>query len=187
MARIEVIDYENATGRLKEIYEALISKRGKLADVHTIQSLRPESIVMHMDLYMEIMFGKSELTRANREMMAVVVSVQNNCEYCQIHHAAALNHYWKDEKKVALLKNDFRQVKLSNKEHRLCEFAKFLTLKPGDSMAVDITIPLRESGFDDKAILDTTLVVAYFNFVNRIIQGLGVRPESESGTKGYIY
>lgn len=46
--------------------------------VSPIQSLRPESIVEHIDLYLEIMFSKSELSRAEREMMAVVVTV---CRY----------------------------------------------------------------------------------------------------------
>ena len=82
MARIRVIKHKEADGRLKEIYDELIKQRGKIADVHTIQSLRPESIVAHMDLYMEIMYTKSELSRAEREMMAVIVSVSNNCEYC---------------------------------------------------------------------------------------------------------
>ncbi len=71
MARINVIEPGNATGRLREIYDDIIEKRGKLADVHKIQSLRPESIVKHMDLYMEIMFTKSELSRAEREMFQI--------------------------------------------------------------------------------------------------------------------
>ncbi len=57
MARIKTIPCGEATGRLKEIYDDLIGKRGKLADIHQIQSLRPESIVKHMELYMEIMFS----------------------------------------------------------------------------------------------------------------------------------
>ena len=77
MARIKVIKYEEASGRLKEIYDELVDKRGKLADIHTIQSLRPESIVKHVELYLEIMFSKSELSRAEREMIGVIVSVCN--------------------------------------------------------------------------------------------------------------
>jgi hypothetical protein len=75
MAFIKTIEQNEATGRLKEIYDDLIQKRGQLAEVHKIQSLRPESIVKHIDLYMEIMFSKSELSRAEREMMAVITSV----------------------------------------------------------------------------------------------------------------
>lgn len=82
MARIPVIEYEAAEGRLLEIYNEIIEKRGKLAKIHKIQSLRPESIIRHIDLYLEIMFTRSDLSRADREMMAVVVSASNGCNYC---------------------------------------------------------------------------------------------------------
>ncbi len=107
MSRIKVIQPEEATGRLKEIYSALKQQRGQIAEVHKIQSLRPESIVMHMDVYMEIMFSKSELSRAQREMMAAVVSTANNCRYCASHHGSALNKYWKNDEKLKKLKIDY--------------------------------------------------------------------------------
>ncbi len=186
MARIKIKSYDEATGRLKEIYDDLIDKRGKLAGVHCIQSLRPESIVRHMDLYMEVMFSKSGLSRAEREMMAVVVSSANRCEYCQIHHAGALNHYWKDEEKVLLLRRDYKMVELTQREQLLCRFACELTIDPGNAKDNDITIPLRDTGLDDSAILDATLVVAYFNFVNRIVLALDV-PLEANPDKGYRY
>ncbi len=52
MPRIKVIEHKEAGGRLLEIYDDIQKKRGKLAEVHKIQSLRPESIVKHMELYM---------------------------------------------------------------------------------------------------------------------------------------
>lgn len=186
MARIQIKSYNEATGRLKEIYDDLIGKRGKLAGVHRIQSLRPESIVYHMDLYMEIMFSRSRLSRAEREMMAVVVSAANRCEYCQVHHAEALNHYWKDEQKVLLLRKDYKKVELSERERLLCRFAFNMSTDPGDAKDNDVTVPLRDAGLDDSAILDATLVVAYFNFVNRIVLALDVPLEDDSG-KGYKY
>ena len=186
MPRIKVIPHSQATGRLKEIYDELIAKRGKLADVHTIQSLRPESIVKHIDLYMEIMFTRSELSRAEREMIAVVVSACNECEYCQAHHGEALNHYWKDDEKVGQLRKDFRQVELRKMELKLCEYAEILTKNPGSSKETDITEPLKQIGLSDNAILDATLVVAYFNFVNRIVLGLAVGLEEHQGT-GFNY
>jgi len=186
MSRIQVIPFEEATGRLKEIYDDLIKKRGKLADVHTIQSLRPESIVKHMDLYMEIMFKKSDLSRAEREMIAVVVSSSNNCEYCQIHHTAALNHYWKNDVKIAILRKDYTKADLSEREFRLCEFAESLTINPGLSIKEDTTLKLKELALSDSAILDATLVVSYFNFVNRMVTGLGVAVEMDGGG-GYSY
>ena len=45
------------------------------------------------------MFKHSGLSREQRELIAVVVSNENNCDYCLNHHAKALNHYWKNKKK----------------------------------------------------------------------------------------
>ena len=186
MSRIKVIQHEEATGRLKEIYDDLIKKRGKLAEVHKIQSLRPESIVAHMDLYMEIMFSKSELTRAEREMMAVVVSVSNGCEYCQMHHAQALNNYWKSDEKINRLRNDFEDADLTSRELVLCSFANLLTIHPEVYRDEKYVAPLRRVGITDSGFLDATLVVAYFNFVNRIVLALGVEV-SEAEVNGYKY
>lgn len=181
MAKIRVIPHEEASGRLKEIYEDLIKKRGKLADVHTIQSLRPESIVRHMELYLEIMFSASPLSRAEREMMAVVVSIANGCEYCKIHHGEALNHYWKDNKRIETFYRDYEQVHLNDKELGLCHFARQLTINPEKSNMDDYAGSIKNLGFADEAILDATLVVAYFNFVNRIVLALGVEVEKDGG------
>lgn len=186
MARIKVVEPDNAEGRLKEIYEDIIDKRGKLAEVHKIQSLRPESIVNHMDLYMEIMFTKSDLSRAEREMMAVVVSVSNDCHYCRLHHAEALNHYWKDDEKLSSLVSDFNNAGLREKEILLCEFARELTLHPDSFQDDTIIEKLRKTGLSDNAILDATLVVAYFNFVNRIVLSLGVESD-DNELKGYRF
>lgn len=186
MSRIKVIQEEEAQGRLKEIYEQLTQSRGKLAEVHKIQSLRPESIVKHIDLYLEIMFSKSELSRAQREMIAVVVSAANECNYCQTHHGSALNHYWKDTSKVEQLKKNFAEVNLSEKDQALCKYAQDVTLHPGKSETTDLTKSLKKIGFSDSAILDATLVVAYFNFVNRMVLCLGVGLEADKG-EGYKY
>jgi len=186
MSRIKVIQEQEAEGRLKEIYDQLTKSRGKLAEVHKIQSLRPESIIKHMDLYMEIMFSKSELTRARREMIAVVVSAANQCEYCQTHHGSALNHYWKDDQKVAELRKDFYGLDLPKADLALCEYAKQVTLNPGEAESSDVTQLLKSVSFSDAAILDATLVVSYFNFVNRMVLSLGVGLEADEG-EGYKY
>jgi len=186
MAFIEVIDYEASEGRLREIYDELIKSRGKLANVHTIQSLNPESIVKHMDLYLSIMFGKSPLRRVQREMIAVVVSAANKCEYCQLHHAEAVQHYWKDEEKVEMLKKDYTRLDLSEEDRLLCELAEQLTKDPSSIRDDQHIQPLKEAGLSDRAILDATLVIAYFNFVNRIVLGLGLEHSAEE-IKGYSY
>lgn len=185
MAYIKVIQHDESEGELKGIYDNLVKTRGKLADVHMIQSLNPESIVNHMDLYMTIMFGKSPLRRVQREMIAVVVSKANNCDYCQLHHAAAVQHYWKDEAKTNQLKEDYTQLELSDVDMELCHFAHAMTVNPNHDNAESIA-KLKALGLDDRAILDATLVLAYFNFVNRIVLGLGLDVNEEE-LAGYKY
>jgi len=186
MPFIEVVDYENAQGRLKEIYESLLHKRGKLARVHTVQSLNPESIVLHMDLYVHIMFGKSPLRRYQREMLGMVVSKYNKCEYCVAHHGVALNHFWKDPQKLKLFEEDYRTAGLTKSDVVLCEYAEKLTLHPHTVDEDFHQRKFRDHGFHDRQILDASLVIAYFNFVNRLVLGLGVDLEADGG-KGYRY
>ncbi|TVQ82700.1 MAG: peroxidase [Bacteroidetes bacterium] len=186
MPRIHVTEHAQAQGRLKEIYDNLLQKRGKLADIHKIQSLRPESIAHHMELYMEIMFSRSELSRARREMMAVVVSVANGCQYCTMHHLQAVKHYIKDPQQLEAITQWPKEGILSSADSALCNFARHLTLNPGEHEENDYTQTLRVNGFSDEAILDAALVIAYFNFVNRIALSLGLKAdEKEMG--GYKY
>lgn len=186
MPYIDVIPHHAATGELLGIYDDLIKKRGKLAAVHQIQSLNPASIVHHMDLYLGIMFGKSPLKRAYREMLAVIVSATNNCEYCIQHHAEALQHFWKDQQKVDQLAKDYHQAGLTKEEEALCHYAYGLTIAPDQVSKEDHIEALKAAGWVDRAILDAALVISYFNFVNRLVLGLGVHLEQE-GAGGYAY
>ncbi len=81
MAWIRVITPAEATGELKALYERVGGTSGSVDNILTIHSLNPASLRSHYDLYRQCMFGPSELSRAQREMVAVVVSVTNRCHY----------------------------------------------------------------------------------------------------------
>jgi len=180
MPIIETIQPEDATGELKEIYNDLVKSRGKIAEVHKIQSLNPKSIVNHMDLYMTLMYDKSPIKRVLREMIAVVVSRANECAYCQVHHIEAVNHYWKDDQKAKSFKNDYLSIELTEVEKAYCDYAWQHTKTPGKD-TTDIIEHLKSLGESDRAILDATMIIAYFNFVNRIVAGLQLELESDGG------
>lgn len=81
MAHIPYIPYEAATGRLRELYDRL-GGPGRLPNhIIRIHSLNPDSMLHHVQLYRHLMRGPSPLTRAQREMIAVVVSAANDCFY----------------------------------------------------------------------------------------------------------
>ncbi|MFZ6010785.1 MAG: peroxidase-related enzyme [Bacteroidota bacterium] len=185
MPYIQVIEHAESTGELRGIYDYLIATRGKLADVHKIQSLNPPALLSHMNLYKDVMFGQSPLKRYQREMLAVVVSQVNQCKYCMLHHREALMHYWKNEERVNYLLADSSAAQLSSEDKALCDFAKELTTGP-DRVTSERIDALRSVGFEDRTILDATLVISYFNFVNRIVLALGLELNS-SEIGGYKY
>lgn len=186
MAYISVIEPNEASGKLASIYDDIQRQRGNIAEVIKIQSLHPESIVAHMQLYMTIMFAQSPLSRAEREMMAVAVSLANGCVYCQEHHKSALLKYWRDEDRLSKFMKNPLTTHSNVREEALAQFAIDLTLYPDDFSTENRTIKLLEAGLDDRSILDATLVVSYFNFVNRMVLALGVQLE-KTGGEGYHY
>jgi uncharacterized peroxidase-related enzyme len=76
-----LIEVGEATGELEAEYAAAIARAGKVFNIVKAMSLNPRVLRASMELYRQIMFGPSELSRADRELLAVVVSRANDCHY----------------------------------------------------------------------------------------------------------
>lgn len=81
MAWIKMIAEEEASGRLAELYEKYQEPSGGVDNILKIHSLNVKSMQTHYDLYAHLMRGRSDLSRIQREMIAVVVSAVNHCRY----------------------------------------------------------------------------------------------------------
>ncbi len=81
MAWIKTIPPTEASGDLLERYDQMRDASGNIANILQVHSLNPAALRTHYDLYRTLMFGGSELSRAQREMIAVVVSKTNGCHY----------------------------------------------------------------------------------------------------------
>jgi alkylhydroperoxidase family enzyme len=81
MAWIRTVAPFEATGPLKEIYDAAVKRAGKVYGILRLMSLNPEVLRASMGLYLSAVRGHSPLPRAVREMLAVVVSATNRCHY----------------------------------------------------------------------------------------------------------
>lgn len=185
MPYIKVVEEQDAESELKDVYNKVKGARGKLSNILKIQSLLPKTITTHLNMYLSIMFDKAGLRREESELIATVVSSLNKCSYCVNHHAEALKHYWKDDKKVSQAAEDFRELNLTEKQTAMLTFAEKLTLHPGEMNKDDVMI-LKEVGFSDEEILSASLITNYFNFVNRNANALGVE-FTEEEMKGYKY
>jgi len=81
MAWIKIIHEGEAEGELKKLYDRLVEPWGGVDNILKIHSLNPPSLSGHFELYKTLMRGRSDLTRVQREMIAVVVSSLNRCGY----------------------------------------------------------------------------------------------------------
>ncbi len=81
MAWIRLISDGEATGLLKRLFDEALARAGRVWNIVRVMSRRPKQLNASMALYREIMFGESALTRAERELVAVVVSSTNGCFY----------------------------------------------------------------------------------------------------------
>jgi alkylhydroperoxidase family enzyme len=81
VAHLRLIEPDDADGMLAEEYQAAVARAGKVFNIVRSMSLRPEVLRASMEMYKAIMFGRSALTRQERELLATVVSATNECFY----------------------------------------------------------------------------------------------------------
>ena len=81
MTFIKTIDINQAEGTVKNEYDKGIRRSGRVFNILKIMSQSPAALKESMRLYLAIMFGESKLSRAQREMIATVVSQANHCKY----------------------------------------------------------------------------------------------------------
>lgn len=183
MSWIKVIAFEDATGKLKSIYNKIKGPNNQIDNVLSIHSLRPHTLTGHMSLY------KNTLHHSNNtfpnwflELLGTYTSYINDCDYCYEHHFAGMKRFLNDHEKAASfrlhIENDSLDEILSKKEAALFRYANRLTIQLNDINETDVK-QLRSLGYDDGEILEVNQVVAYFNYANRTVMGLGVNTDNE--------
>ncbi len=81
MPYVRTIPYEDAEGELKDVYDMMIKTRGRIPNVQAVSSLKPNIMKTLMGHVASVMYGESGVSRAEREMVAAVVSATNKCQY----------------------------------------------------------------------------------------------------------
>jgi uncharacterized peroxidase-related enzyme len=88
-------------------------------------------------------------------------------------HAEFLRRVTLDEELAAALRRDYMQADLSDADRAMLDYTAKLTLTPARVVPEDLD-RLRQAGFDDRAILQINLIASWFNYINRVADGLGV-------------
>lgn len=81
MPNLRLIEEGEATGALKAEYDAAIGRAGKVFNIVKAMSLSPDVLHRSIELYKGVMLGPSTLSRQERELLAIVVSCENECHY----------------------------------------------------------------------------------------------------------
>ena len=81
MPHVRLIEVDEATGVLQQEYDAAVGRAGKVFNIVKAMSPNPDVLHRSMELYKGIMFGPSGLSRQERELLATVVSRENECHY----------------------------------------------------------------------------------------------------------
>ena len=183
MAWIETIAVKNAAGELKTLYDQVKAPGGHVDNILKIHSLWPRTLRAHLEIYKASLHSKPNgLSYRERELVGVLVSMLNGCDYCVQHHRAGLARHLGDaglaERLTEAAAGKVTAELLSERERALCAYAARLTLSPAQMQPADLET-LRAAGLDDAAILDLNQVVAYFAYANRTVNGLGVQIAGE--------
>ena len=182
-AWIKTIPPEEARGRLAELYERASTPQGTVDNVMRAHSLRPESMEGHLVLYRSVLHNDANtLPFWFLEAVATYVSLSNRCHYSTTHHSANMRRLLEDETRAetmyAALACGQPELVFAGKELALLAYAKKLTVAVGDMHVGDIEV-LRTAGADDGEILEVNQVCAYFNYSNRLLNGLGVSTDGD--------
>jgi uncharacterized peroxidase-related enzyme len=175
---LEVPDESDVPAEVKELWEAPLEKLGFVPNVLRLFAIRPDHLLRWWSYYDELMRGESGLTKAQREMIAVVVSATNRCHYCVVSHSAALRKLTEDPELADQLATAYTNVPLEDRERAMLDFAVKLTEESHRSSEEDVDA-LRRAGWTDEEIMDIAQVAAMFNFTNRLASGLGWVPNPE--------
>jgi len=169
MARIALIEPDQASPEVKEIYEQKL--KGKPGNAQKAIAHRPDMLKNFLGFYASV--GRS-LDRKLYELIYIRVSMINQCHYCLQHHLAS-------SKRTGVTQEDWQALqagdysRLTEKERAALHYAEKLTRNPhsvNDSDFVDL-----KKHFNDPEIVDIHLLTGLANLTNRFTDPLGLEVE----------
>ena len=182
-ACIAMIPLDEATGYLREMYEKVKTPHGTVDNVMRVHSLRPRTMEGHVVLYRSVLHSPDNtLPLWLAEVVASYTSILNDCAYSLTHHFANARRLLKDERRAdaiheALVSRQPEKA-FTGKELAILDYTRKLTESVGRMAPGDVAA-LRAAGCDDGQILEVNQVCAYFNYSNRLLNGLGVTTEGD--------
>ena len=186
-AWIQMISDRDASEELLEVLNLARTPHGTVDNVMRVHSLRPGTMHGHVVLYRAALHDPANtLPMWLQETISSYVSILNKCGYSLANHWANARHLIGDENRADEIQKALEALRpqdaFDGAELALLKYAEKLTLSPGDIVEADVE-ELKTAGIGDGEILEANQIAAYFNYVNRCLNGLGVTTEGD--TVGY--
>jgi|TARA_B100002051_G_scaffold250117_1_gene261314 uncharacterized peroxidase-related enzyme len=182
-AWIKMIADDEADETLKPFFDRVRTPHGTVDNVMRAHSLRPHTMDGHVVLYRSVLHNPDNtLPFWFLEVVASYVSILNNCDYSLRHHFTNARRLIGDDARAdavrAALDAHRPEDAFDGKELALLVYAGKLTTEVGAMTEADIEA-VRAASADDGEILEVNQVCAYFNYSNRLLNGLGVTTEGD--------
>lgn len=147
------------------------------ASLRSVFKSFPTTSAPLLDYHEVLLRGPSPLTVAERELIAAYVSALNACAYCHGVHARTAAEFGVSEQSITALVNDLDTAPLSEPMRAVLRYVGKLTRNPA-RMTQDDADQVFSEGWSEQALHDAVSVCALFNFMNRLVEGLGLKEDA---------
>jgi len=186
-AWISMITDEQADENLLDALQLARTPHGTVDNVMRVHSHRPNTMRGHVALYRAALHDESNcIPQWLQETISSYVSILNQCDYSLANHWSNARHLIGNSARAdaieSALNRDKPEAVFDGRELALMRYAKKLTVSPAEMQEADVQ-ELKAAGLDDGEILEANQIIGYFNYVNRLLNGLGVTTAGD--TVGY--
>jgi uncharacterized peroxidase-related enzyme len=151
---------------------------GFVPNVFRAYSFRPERLSAWFGHYRQLHEPTENLDAAEREMIAVAVSMENGCLYCLVAHGAALREALGDPIMADRITLDYRRAGLDERRAAILDYAVKVTNEPLDCTPDDLE-RLKSFGLTEEEVWDIVEIASMYNFTNRMSLACGMIPNEE--------
>lgn len=182
-AWIRMIPDAEADATLRAAFDLARTPHGTVDNVMRVHSLRPSTMRGHVMLYRACLHDDANtLPMWFQEVIAAYVSMLNDCGYSLANHWKNAAHLIGDPARAAAIETALRADRpedaFGGAELELLRYARKLTVAPATMEKADVE-RLQALGVPDGEILEANQIAGYFNYVNRLLNGLGVTTEGD--------
>jgi uncharacterized peroxidase-related enzyme len=159
----------------QKYFDVCQEKLGMIPNVLQTYAFDIDKLNSFTAMYNDLMLGASNLSKLEREMIAVVVSSVNKCYYCLTAHGAAVRQLSGNPILGEQMVMNWRVAGLDARQTAMLEFSENLTVASAKTTEADRQA-LRDVGFTDRDIFDIASVAAFFNMTNRVASATNMKP-----------